>query len=353
MCAKDQGTVRNNLFDLMRIIFAVLVILSHAPQLTDGNTSREPFERLTHSGLTLGTIAVDGFFILSGFLIVKSWQRDPELGNFLRNRVLRIVPGYVVAVLLTTLVVGIVAPGMPHFFQHLGWQFWKTVLLLSSPITPPVLPGSHVALVNGSLWTITYEFRCYLLVALFGFSGLLRRSLWLSMTLLLIIATYVPLVHSRMHWEAYRLLFGDPDQVFRMTSVFFVGGCFHLFEDHILFRSWAATVSAVFICTSLWLNCVPELFITVCGSYLLFYTAKSIQSPARFRSFPDISYGIYLYGWSVEALWIWRFHGSPWITFTASTIICAALGWLSWNLVERPMLTHKKRPSVAIPEVFF
>jgi peptidoglycan/LPS O-acetylase OafA/YrhL len=337
----------------MRIIFAVLVILSHAPQLIDGNTSREPFERLTHSGVTLGTIAVDGFFILSGFLIVKSWQRDPKVGNFLRNRILRIIPGYAVAVLLSTLIIGILAPGIPHFFQHLDRRFLESVLLLSSPITPPVTPGSHNSLVNGSLWTITYEFRCYLVVALLGFSRLLKRSLWLLMTFLLIIAEYVPSVHGAVHWGTHLFLFGDPDQVFRMTSAFFIGGCFYLFEDHVLFRGWTAIVSAMLICTSLWLNWVPELCITVCGAYLLFYTAKSVRSSGRFRSFPDISYGIYLYGWPVEVLWIWYFHNSPWVTFMGSTIICASLGWLSWNLVERPMLTHKKNPSVAIQNAPF
>jgi peptidoglycan/LPS O-acetylase OafA/YrhL len=82
----------------LRIVFATLVLLSHAPEITDGNASRELFHRFTGSPMTFGTLGVDGFFILSGYLIVQSWLGDPELINFLRKRVLRIVPGYLVAV---------------------------------------------------------------------------------------------------------------------------------------------------------------------------------------------------------------------------------------------------------------
>ena len=50
--SRERGTVRrqisrNHQFDLLRIIFATLVLLSHAPEITDGNVSRELFNRLT------------------------------------------------------------------------------------------------------------------------------------------------------------------------------------------------------------------------------------------------------------------------------------------------------------------
>jgi len=43
----------------------------------------------------LGAMAVDGFFLLSGFLIVQSWATDPNLGRFLLKRVLRIYPAFI------------------------------------------------------------------------------------------------------------------------------------------------------------------------------------------------------------------------------------------------------------------
>ena len=73
---------------------------------------------------------MDGFFVLSGYLIVQSWLGDPEFFNFLRKRVLRIVPGYLVAVVVSTVAVGLLAPGVAHFFRGLDVQFFKSVVLL-------------------------------------------------------------------------------------------------------------------------------------------------------------------------------------------------------------------------------
>ena len=170
---------RNHQFDLLRIIFATLVILAHAPELIDGNNSREIFSRLTHSGMSFGMLGVDGFFLLSGFLIVKSWQQNPSLLNFLHKRLLRIMPGYLVGTILSIFVIGVLAPGIRNFFRHLSIHNLFSILAVGAPSTPPVLPGSHYQDVNQSLWTIQYELRCYFLVALFGICGLFRRpALW-------------------------------------------------------------------------------------------------------------------------------------------------------------------------------
>jgi peptidoglycan/LPS O-acetylase OafA/YrhL len=298
---------------------------------------------MTGSDLTFGTVAVDGFFLLSGFLIVKSWDRNPSLANFLKNRVLRIVPGYLVAAILSTLVVGILAPGISHFFLHFGQPFLVTTTLLSSPITPPVLPGSYYPLVNGSLWTITYEFRCYLLVAILGICGLIRKPIyWLIVTVLFAIAFVVPSVNAQLIWPKHHVLFGDPSQVFRLLSAYFVGGCFYLFRDHIPFRRGLALLALCLILIASRLSPILfEMGIMSCGGYVMFYAARFVQVPSVFRKIPDISYGIYLYGWPVEALWIWYRHGSPWVAFVASTAVCLLLGSLSWHFIESPMLKLK------------
>lgn len=342
---------RNVRFDLLRILLAVLVMLAHAPELTDGNKSRELFSRLTRSDITFGTIAVDGFFLLSGFLMVQSWKRDPKLLSFLRKRVLRIVPGYVVAALLSTVVVGLLAPGVPHFFHHLDGKFLESIFLLSSPLAPPVVPGLTYQLVNGSLWTITYEFRCYLLVAAFGVCGLLRRPwYWTAALVVFASAAFVPAVHPYLSWQSHKLILGDPDQMFRFLTTYFVGGCFHLLSDRIKFRPVLALAAVTTIAVSRFSPPLFELGLILGGGYLMFYLTE-VRLPWKFplRSFPDISYGIYLYGWPVETLWIWYFRGSPWITFGASVLLCCGLGWISWHFVERPMLELRPRSAVPLP----
>lgn len=327
---------RNHTLDLLRLAFAVLVLLSHAAEITDGNYSRELGARLTH--MTFGSIGVDGFFLLSGFLIVKSWQRNPKPGDYLTKRVLRIVPGYLVAVLLSTLVVGLLAPGVEGFFGKLGFRYARSVLLLGAPVTPIVFPGCPVNTVNGSLWTITYEFGCYLLVLLFGWLGLFRvRPLCLAVSLVLVGDLFHPYFHHH----------NDLISAVRLTAVFSVGACFYLFRDRIVFRPLFAVIAAV--AGPVLIKLFPhntEGAIVVFGGYLMFYL---VQLPLRVPTFPDISYGVYLYGYPIEALWIWYNRGSPWVTFVAATLISIGLGWLSWEFIEHPMLLLKRKNLAPAP----
>ena len=336
---------RNRQLDLLRILLATLVLLSHAAEITDGTSARELFHRVTGS-MTFGTVGVDGFFLLSGYLIVQSWLGDPELLNFLRKRALRILPGYLVAVALSTLAVGLLAPGVPRFFSRLDIHFLRSIALLSSPATPPVFPGRPYAVVNGSLYTIGYEFRCYLVVALLGLCGALRRpAAVLAATLLLLPSLLGSPWLQRMHWpRLFEALLGHPETAIRFTAVYLVGVCVYLFRERIAFRPWwAVTATAGLVGFFAFAPARAEFALAVCGGYLMFCLGQ-LRLPVLSRAqLPDISYGVYLYGWPVESLWIWFHRGSPWITFAASTAICFCLGWLSWHFVERPALRLKRK----------
>jgi peptidoglycan/LPS O-acetylase OafA/YrhL len=337
---------RNHQFDLLRILFATLVLLSHASELAYGDASREPLYRFTGTPMTFGTLAVDGFFVLSGYLIVQSWLGDPVLINFLRKRVLRIYPGYLVALAVSTLAVGLLAPGIDHFFRHLDGMFFKSFVLLTGPMTPPVFPGQPFPIVNGAMYTIAYEFRCYLLVALLGLCGLFRRPIVCLVITCVLMSTLLYLTAFE-HIRPFKAsLLGIPPLTVRLTAIYLVGVCFYLFRAQIKFRPWfalAATAgAAAFI---ILFPAKVEFAMVLTGSYLLFYLGQmSLPWLSWMSRFPDISYGIYLYGWPVESLWIWFHRGSPWVTFFASTIICFGLGWLSWHLVEHPALRLKRWP---------
>jgi peptidoglycan/LPS O-acetylase OafA/YrhL len=344
---------RNHQFDLLRIVFATLVLLAHAPEITDGNASRELFHRFTGAPITFGTVGVDGFFLLSGYLIVQSWLGDPALLNYLRKRILRIVPGYLVAVALSTLAIGLFAPGISHFFRSLDIHFVNSVVLLSSPMTPPVFPGQPYAMVNGAMYTIGYEFRCYLLVALLGLCGLLRRPLALSaITVLLLSSLVYPAPFELIHWPRHvEAVIGQPMVDFRLTATYLVGCCFYLLRDRIAFRRWIALLAiALVVACFFFFPSRGELATVLGGSYLMFYLGQmDLPWLSWMSGFPDISYGIYLYGWPVESLWIWFRRGSPWITFLVSTVFSFGLGWLSWHYIERPALTLKRRPTAQLP----
>jgi peptidoglycan/LPS O-acetylase OafA/YrhL len=77
-------------------MLAIAVIVGHTPELLDGNRSREPFTRL-FGVLSLGEVAVDGFFLISGYLLTSSLLSNPSLRRYFVHRITRIYPGFLVA----------------------------------------------------------------------------------------------------------------------------------------------------------------------------------------------------------------------------------------------------------------
>ena len=95
-----------NNIDALRLILASLVVISHSYGLTaERGGERDPLFRWLNHRLTLGEMAVYWFFVLSGFLISQSWERSiasrsplVAAGGFLRKRICRIYPGFLMAV---------------------------------------------------------------------------------------------------------------------------------------------------------------------------------------------------------------------------------------------------------------
>lgn len=129
---------KNNL-DAVRMGAAMLVLVGHSYAL---NGLRE---HVFLSWLPLGPLGVYIFFTISGYLVIESWRRDPHLGRFLVRRALRILPGLMVCVLLSVLVLGPSLTSLPlgAYFRHdlVTLYVWNIVLY-------PVyhLPGSSSAM---------------------------------------------------------------------------------------------------------------------------------------------------------------------------------------------------------------
>ena len=78
---------RDNNFNLIRFIAAVLVLYTHSIALALGKGAQDPIWPIT--GTTWGNIAVDIFFIVSGFLITSSYFSQNNLIAFVWARVLK------------------------------------------------------------------------------------------------------------------------------------------------------------------------------------------------------------------------------------------------------------------------
>lgn len=333
----------DNNFNLLRLIFAILVIFSHSFELLDGNRKNEILTKIFHT-ISFGDLSVDGFFLLSGYLIVKSWNTNPNIWQFLKKRILRIYPGFIAASLICAFIVGPLGSESDQYYLHFETgSFLKNMALLNRPFIPSVFSGQPYAEVNGSMWSIFPEFRCYLAVMVLGAMGLIqKKNSWLIFTiifyLLLIIQKLCYKFDYSIFFFSYKFLY------LNLTTFFFTGGCFYLYRNKIKFDKITASIAFIVLLIGMFSKFGADLVLGIAGGYLLFYFAlMPTRVLVKFNKIPDLSYGVYLYGWPVQKLLLWFFPiMSPYILFFISVIGCLILGVLSWYAIEKPFIKLKK-----------
>ena len=315
-------------------MLAVMVVLGHSPELIDGDRHRE-WLTLIFGTISLGELAVDAFFLLSGYLIVQSWNAQPSVLHFLLKRVARIYPGFIVATLLCGFIVGPLASTPADYFRSFDLlKFFQQMLLLNVPAIPPVFAGTFYPLVNGSLWTISKEFTCYMGVLILGASGMFRsRYAWLAVAAACF-ATFILM-------KIFKRPVGD----LRLFIFFLNGACFYQFRAQIRFRPVFFLVAVALVLIGMFSWRGAEMVLATAGAYLLFYLGN-IQSAFlfRFNRLPDVSYGIYLYAWPVQKMLLWHEPGlSSMALFGLAAFVSTVAGVCSWYLVEKPVLRYRER----------
>ena len=85
-----MNKIDTNNFDFLRVVFALTVALSHLIELSDLEIL-QPYKIYFNTRL-----AIDGFFVVSGFLIAKSYENSTSIKDYIIRRAKRIIPAYVV-----------------------------------------------------------------------------------------------------------------------------------------------------------------------------------------------------------------------------------------------------------------
>jgi peptidoglycan/LPS O-acetylase OafA/YrhL len=335
---------RDNNFDVIRLVAATLVLVSHCYPLTGRD---EPFAELT--GVTLGEVGVVMFFAMSGFLVAKSWIDEPQPRQYARKRALRLLPALAVAVAVTTLVIGplFTTESLGDYFSDFDTWFYlvrASLLITVAGHLPGVYEDNVYAdAVNGSLWTLPVEAGCYVMVAVLGLLGILRSSGLLLGGAVVVLVAVTPLSPAStdiVNTEAG----GNLTIVLELIATFLVGSLLYAVRAR-LRLSWIvlAALVALWVLTweTEWVTLTTVLAIAYGVLVLAFRTPASLR---RLTAPGDVSYGVYVYAFpvqqSVAALWD---DATPLGMFAIAFPITYALALASWRLIERPALRRKRR----------
>ena len=141
----DVASGKDNNFNLLRMIAAYAVLVTHSFVLVTGSQDSEPLNRTL--GMSIGAMAVDLFFATSGFLVTASLFARASALEFIRARALRILPALFVALVASILVLGVFFStlSVPAFFAdpRTYAYFLKCITLVTGVAYD--LPGSSSA----------------------------------------------------------------------------------------------------------------------------------------------------------------------------------------------------------------
>lgn len=338
----DVQRSHHNNFDLLRLLAAIDVMALHVVDLS-GEAS------LSFLGWVDTRLALSTFFIISGYLVFQSFEQTPRLAIYLEKRARRILPAYVVVILLSVL--------LGAALTTLSWEAYfgpQTLTYLISnllflnfiqPDLPGVFQGNIFNAVNGALWTIKVEVMFYAAVPIFVWlirrlghrpvliAGFASSCLWWGGMTALAAHTGKP-VFSELAKQM-------PGQL-----MYFLPGAWCYYErDRLRAMGWplgAVSLAMLLLAHGMDLSYLYPLALTGC----VFYAAFALPYVGRVTRPGDLSYGIYILHFPIiqTLVQLGWFQHNPYGTLLLASALVGVAAWLSWHLVEAPMLRRRTAP---------
>jgi len=333
-----QRDFKINNFDLLRLFAATEVVIDHYNRhlLLPINGFYSKVVAL-FPGVTI-------FFIISGYLISASYERNNNLGVYFKNRILRIFPGLWGCIALTIIALSLTGAN----FINKQTLLWLPLQLVGLIYTPSFLHGYGIGAYNGSLWTIPVELQFYMVlpVCYWIMSKLKNNWLWY---LLLVIFCLLNVIYFNILLEPklskllyysfiphfFIFLLGvllQRLQIYK-TSYIYNKGLYWLITYIIFSLTMPDFINGI-------LFNIIQVTLTAITVISVGYTWPSVST--KLLRGNDISYGVYLYHGLVINLIVqltWTAKVNLYEVLFATIVLATA----SWLVIEKPFIRRKEK----------
>ncbi|MDP9076359.1 MAG: acyltransferase [Bacteroidota bacterium] len=334
--------MQKNNFDFLRFWFALIVVLVHTYELSGY------IRPLNYLAYLDSFIAVAGFFIISGFLITRSYSWSKNVTEYLKKRARRLLPAYLFIILICA--VGMSSISIlkinAYFSESALYKYILcnfTFLNFLQPCLPGVFNNNSMCAINGSLWTIKIEVSFYIILPiLYHYINKSKKKF------LFLISMYVlAIVYNFMLYKAFQnstnkshLYFILTHQLPSLMPYFIAGMTLHFYFDEIMkFRKKLILIALPFFWGEYLFN--YEVFRPIALAIIVFYLAYDFKIFNNWGKFGDFSYGIYLFHFPIIQIFVYygffkKFNPSAVLLVVLLLVLTAA--YLSWNLLEKRFL---------------
>lgn len=327
---------KNNNLNFIRLIAALAVIYGHAYAVVPGHGG-DWVVRTTGYAFA-GGVAVDIFFLISGFLVTGSILAGGAR-HYLLSRFLRIYPALWVHLILIVFILGPMLSKLPateYFSSHDVWSYFLNLAgtYQGAFFLPGVFADNPDKAVNGSIWSVLIEVWLYLVLFVFYIVGILRsRWVFNVVFFVLIIAVW-----NDSSWVPSG--FSGTTNL-HVCLMFYIGAFLYVNRDMISLNP-LHLIFALFLCgITIGSKGFPFAYVLLLIS--LFCLVSFHSQFSWLSRYGDYSYGVYLYGWPSQQLVAMNFPSMlPLENAFWSGLLALFCGVLSWHLIERPALALKR-----------
>ena len=335
--------MKNN-FDFLRLIFALFVVIAHSYPLSGLTVAENWLTKLTSGQIEFSNLGLSGFFIISGFLIFQSLERSKTLVDYFWKRVLRLFPALLIVLLLTVILAPFVYEGLVPYLKNRNVYLYVprnlSLFNLKYNIDGVFENNPFPTAINGSLWTICYEFSLYILLALLFFVK--NKKIKIFLIGIAFVGMFVTEVFSINVIGSFGF-YGLGSYYFLKLGTFFVGGALlaAIGIDKLNYKTGILVCLFLLILISIYLGFYSNVKYIALTLFIILLGSQSFKPFNQLSKLGDFSYGIYIYSFPIQQTLMYYFKFNTLYLMFWSVLLSFFFGYLSWNIVEKRALAYK------------